>query len=707
MKVLFTNFIKITIFFCFFNGAIYAQTVDDSDNLRIYPYLQNVTTTSITIKWETIIPFPGTVEYGEDKNFKNKKNEDTPVKLHEIKLTNLRVATTYYYRVSYGETTLKPASFTTTPEPGTRNWRLVAYGDNRTYPETHRKIVNQIIQLNPSIIIHSGDLVSRGDEYEHWKEQYFDPMRGLAENITVFPCLGNHERNSNYYYDYMSLPDENEEVYYSFDYGNAHIIALNSNADDAPFGLGETQTQWLIKDLEENKDAEWKIVFFHHPLFRCSPTRGIEPQRWVWQEVFEKHGIDMVINGHDHYYQRTYAIGNYQGKPSRGVYHFISGGGGAPNYPVVPKIHVAYRRSVHHIILFDFQGDRVVGRSIDSDGNVFDAFVIDKQAENSPEEFISYEIFELERDITNAIFQLPLVDLKKDGAKINSTIEITNPFDHPMQMTFSWKHSAQWKTGAQKTEILQPYEPIKIDLIAEANAKDLFPVPGVTLHFQTPEGKSAFKNNTITFYPLKVWERKVVKPKKFRKAPHLDGKLSEKYWAKAFKAADFKDVQGDAKAPRYVEVLLGLKKNTLYMAAQINASPKIAAEGCTERDNKCILRDDHFQLHIGVGDTVYSYIVNPVGALGDGKNENPGWNSSAKVAAMAYADGWQLELAIPLNELNIEDDPLTINFVRNDKEGDTQSEYSLTFGKSGLDHRVPMYETDRGAVKQFAELKLK
>lgn len=112
-------------------------------------------------------------------------------------------------------------------------------------------------------------------------------------------------------------------------------------------------------------------------------------------------------------------------------------------------------------------------------------------------------------------------------------------------------------------------------------------------------------------------------------------------------------------------------------------------------------------LHIGVGDTVYSYIVNPVGALGDGKNENPGWNSSAKVAAMAYADGWQLELEIPLNELNIEDEPLTINFVRNDKEGDTQSEYSLTFGKSGLDHRVPMYETDRGAVQQFAELKLK
>jgi len=67
-------------------------------------------------------------------------------------------------------------------------------------------------------------------------------------------------------------------------------------------------------------------------------------------------------------------------------------------------------------------------------------------------------------------------------------------------------------------------------------------------------------------------------------------------------------------------------------------------------------------LHIDVGDTVYSYIVNPVGALGDIKNENPEWNSSAKVAAMANADGWQLELAIPLNELNIEDEPLTINY---------------------------------------------
>ena len=262
---------------------------------------------------DIIDPVKGTIDYGMGEDFEESISEYGSTKLHEIKLENLETGTTYHYRVKYNDVVLPAASFTTAPEPGTRNWSLVAYGDNRSIPENHERVVEQILKTNPDIILNSGDLVAHGSVYEEWKEQYFDPMKGLAENIPIYTCLGNHEQNADHYYNYMSLPDENEEKYYSFNYGNAHIIALNSNRRDAPFELDSTQTQWLIQDLKENKDAEWKIVFFHHPLFRCSPDRGIEPQRWVWQPVFDELGVDLVVNGHDHYYQRTYAIANYAG----------------------------------------------------------------------------------------------------------------------------------------------------------------------------------------------------------------------------------------------------------------------------------------------------------------------------------------------------------------------------------------------------------
>ena len=694
--------------------ALFAQTDNYPESLHIYPYLQYATPTSIIIKWETVNPTIGNVIYGENDLLGIQQSETAPVKIHQIKLNGLVPATRYQYKVSYDNTVLEPASFTTAPEPGTPNWRMVAYGDNRTYPETHKRIVTQIMKLNPSMIIHSGDLVSHGNSYEQWKEQYFDPMKGLSENITVFPSLGNHERNSPHYYEYMSVPDENGESYYSFDYGNAHLIALNSNAGEAPFDIDSEQTQWLINDLRENADAEWKIVYFHHPLFRCHPTRGIEPQRWVWQEVFEENGVDVVINGHDHYYQRTYAIGNYQGKPSRGIYHLISGGGGANNYPIVPKVHAANRRSVHHITLMDFQGDRIIGRAIDDEGNVFDAFVFDKEAENSPEEFISYEVFEIERDLTEAIINMPVAEFDSE-IEINQTLEIENPFYHPLQMTFSWETSKNWLTNARKTELIKPGESIIINIGASAKIDGIYPIPSARLHFQTPEGKMAFKNSTIEFNPVKIGKKKLVHPLVLKKAPIIDGDLSDTKWEENIILGEFNDVQGDLPLQNVqVAVSMNKAKNTLYVVGKVEASPEFSNSGVAEKDSRGIIRDENIKIHIGVGKEVYTYMVNPKGTLLDTRdmtifwNRNAKtWNSTALSACMSNESGWQFEMEIPLEELNIMNQKTTINFSRRDKQYDTESEYALTFGKSRLDHRVPMYESDWNAVDRFAELLLK
>ena len=393
----------------------------------ITPYLQNVTPSAITVMWETREASKGIVEFGRNGRYDRSVSEAIPVKIHELRLSGLLTGTTYDYRVAAPDGSTFEANFTSAPEPGTDNWRLVVYGDNRSNPDTHRAIVEQIKKFNPDIILNSGDLVARGKEYDLWKAQYFDPLRGLAEYVPIFPCLGNHEQNADHYYNYTSVPDENGEVYYSFDYANAHIIALNSNRRDAPFQLGEAQTEWLIKDLKANQDKQWIIVFFHHPLFRSHPTRGIEPQRWVWQPIFDEYGVDLVVNGHDHYYQRTYAVGAYSGIDRNGVYHLISGGGGAGTYPIIPKIHAAARRRVHHITAMEVMGDRIIGRAIDIDGTVFDSFVLDKKSTRSAEEFIAYEGYLLDRDLGEAIRKMPATPVSKSGVEVSELIEIPNP----------------------------------------------------------------------------------------------------------------------------------------------------------------------------------------------------------------------------------------------------------------------------------------
>ena len=681
--------------------------VADPPDLYIAPYLQNVTPTSITVMWETKYPIVGIVEFGQNGKFDRNANEKDSVKIHEVHLTGLKPGETYDYRVRYGKEVLQPASFTTSPPSGTREWRLVVYGDNRSNPGTHKRNVEQIMKLKPGIVLNSGDLVARGKVYEQWKPQYFDPLRGLAEYVPIFPCLGNHEQNAVHYYNYMSLPNENREVYYSFDYANAHIISLNSNAKDAPFQLGEPQTEWLIRDLEANKDAEWKIVFFHHPLFRCHPTRGITAQRWVWQPIFDKYGVDLVINGHDHYYQRTYAIGNYTGKPRRGVYHLISGGGGAGTYPVVPKVHAAFRRQTHHITMLEVMGDRILGRAVDIDGNIFDAFVMDKQAVNSPEEFISYEIYQVERDLGQAIRQLPLVPSNKEGVKIDTTLEVANPFQVPLRMVFSWKGANGWTlTPQQEVQILQPGVPFRIPIRAEARAGSFYPVPTAILHFTTPEGEKVFRNDLVSFFPVKLWPKRALKAVTVLKAPGVDGDLSDECWTRAIKVDDFVDVQGNNRPMRRVEAQVARNGDTLYVAAQMEAPEGITKSGYESRDNRRAPRNDHFRVHIGVGEEAYTFLVTAHGTELDAKGTDREWNSGFKAFAVATADGWQVEMAIPLQDLGVDGKQLRINLARKDATANAECELSPTFGNSSLDHRVPMFQGDWNAVERFAVLKM-
>jgi 3',5'-cyclic AMP phosphodiesterase CpdA len=487
----------------FFVSPIFAGNPPD---LHVAPYLQHVTPNGVTVRWETTEPVIGSVEFGQGGQFDKAVSETEAVTIHQLTLTGLEPGERYDYRAKYGDRLLEAASFTTAPPPGTKFWKFAAYGDNRSNPDTHARVVQQLIKAEPEIVLSTGDLVARGKQYELWKREFFDPLAPLSRHTPVYVSLGNHEDHAQNYFDYFTFPNPEQKQYYSFDYANAHIIALDSDVGDLPNpeAFEKEQMDWLKQDLLANQDAQWKIVFFHHPLFNAHPKRDLHALHW--QPVLEEYGVDLVFNGHDHYYLRNYAIGNYTGEPKRGVHHMITGGGGAGLYPVVERIHAAFRRSVNHIVAMDVLEDRIIGRAIDIDGNVLDAFVIDKQAVASPEEFIAFEVYQIEEQLKDLIKALPELPADKDIVELKTTFELDNPFTVPISMSVFWSLSNGWSVTPQEFEhSLNPGEKIIIPIHAKGPNKLGAIPPQGKLAFARTDGEKAFRNDELLFFPVKLW----------------------------------------------------------------------------------------------------------------------------------------------------------------------------------------------------------
>jgi hypothetical protein len=111
-----------------------------------------------------------------------------------------------------------------------------------------------------------------------------------------------------------------------------------------------------------------------------------------------------------------------------------------------------------------------------------------------------------------------------------------------------------------------------------------------------------------------------------------------------------------------------------------------------------------------VGDRTHTFLVTARGTQLDtqGRNTAEGrkWNSGFKAMTSPSNKGWQVEMAIPMQDLNINGNPLRVNLVRRDVTANTECEFSPTFGRSGLDHRVPMYQGDWEGIERFAVLRL-
>ena len=328
-------------------------------------YVQNVSTRSAVIAWMSEEPGAGFVQYGETPELEHERGDGRTGKRHAITLSRLRPDSRYYYRVAGAP---KTASFRTAPEGSGFTFAVV--GDSGTGSKAQLAVAALLERMQPDLILHTGDVVyPKGDDADY-DPKFFAPYRRIIEGVPIFPSLGNHDvetKNGAPYLENFHLPGNDPEDtgrYYSFDWGNAHFVALDSELyyDDGG-GDPERQKAWLEHDLGETRQP-WKFVFFHRPPYSSSEHGSDLVVREDLEPILAHHGVDVVFNGHDHDYERTVQI--------RGVIYVVTGGGGKDLYEAGESEWTAFSRSAHHAVRVRVDGEHLRLEAVEPNDSVVD-----------------------------------------------------------------------------------------------------------------------------------------------------------------------------------------------------------------------------------------------------------------------------------------------------------------------------------------------
>jgi hypothetical protein len=329
------------------------------------PYLQSVTPNSIWVVWETTSPSIGKVEYGLTPELGDVVEEFEPVLHHEVQLTGLEPYTSYYYRVGKDNV----ASFRTAADLKHHDFQFAVFGDTRSGTAVHRRIVKRVAAFAPDFFLHTGDMVESGRSRSEW-DRFFKIEEPLLRIAPIYPSIGNHEdcdpnRPNSLYADIFHLPGN--ELWYSFDYGNARFISLK--VDGYPprdYLPDDEQLSWLEKQLEDNQ-ATWLFVFFHIGVYSSRDEGVLElgiRERLV--PLFEEYDVDIVFTGHHHSYERVLV---------NGISYITTAGGGASLYGLnEPEPGSQVAASVHHFVIIEIKGNMLFGKAIDRRDKVIDSF---------------------------------------------------------------------------------------------------------------------------------------------------------------------------------------------------------------------------------------------------------------------------------------------------------------------------------------------
>lgn len=246
-------------------------------------------------------------------------------------------------------------------------FRFAVFGDTRTGHRVHRAVVEAVANENVEFYLHSGDMIERGGFDAQW-DRFFQIERPLMKKAPILPALGNHDKSTRNYFRRFFLHQlwAGNKRYYAHDWGNLRVVVID---DEVECRNGCAQYAFAARALEEAAEKDMLIVIMVHEPPYSSGQHGSNKQlRAVVEELAAEYGVELVVAGHDHDYERT--------KPIRGTTYIVSGSAGAPIRPVHPSWFTATARTEPHYVLVDVEDDRMVLRAINLRGDTFDTAVL-------------------------------------------------------------------------------------------------------------------------------------------------------------------------------------------------------------------------------------------------------------------------------------------------------------------------------------------
>lgn len=308
--------------------------------------------------------------------------------LYQADLTGLQPGTTYAYRVMMNgqSVTANPVNFTTA---GPGNFSFLVYGDSgENTPEQRTMIDLMTREQNVAFAIHTGDLAYPEGSYAGYDTGHFGLNAPLIDHLPFFPTPGNHDYMVDSGAPYVAshvVPDSNIHPddrgrYYSFDWGDVHFTSIDSNLIGS--AANDRMLAWLENDLRSTRQY-WKVVFLHHPPYPTGHHCGdviCAKVRWTVNPIFDKYGVQLVLAGHEHGYERTVAVTDEMPAPAGfGTTYVITGGGGANLHDVGTIEQTAISLQTYNYVRIDVNGSTLTLRAIDLNGKEIDRVTLQPQ----------------------------------------------------------------------------------------------------------------------------------------------------------------------------------------------------------------------------------------------------------------------------------------------------------------------------------------
>jgi tetratricopeptide (TPR) repeat protein len=383
----FIQFISLFICTLIILTSVGCKTEEDNPFAK-GPYVQKLRQTEMTIVWECDSSFSGTVFYGIDNNLEMRADTKGLGSVKKVTLKNLVPESTYSYQVEVNGFKSKIGNFRTAVKDGSP-FTFAAYGDNKNGPFNHKKIADLILSYKPLFVSNNGDLVERGYVFKQWDKLFFTPAKEMIASIPLIPAIGNHEENSEYYYNYFCIP--NNKAWHSFNLNGAHFVVINTDEDFMEED-GE-QITWLKNDLKNN-NSEWTFAFHHVPPFTSGGnyySRSRIDVKNILHPIYEQYKVDMVITGHDHHYERSKPVVSDNGE--HGVTYIVGGNGGTSmRYIGKPKEFSLKSTRTFGFALIEIEGTKINFKEISIDNRVLDEFTLDKSDPISVAEYMKNKI---------------------------------------------------------------------------------------------------------------------------------------------------------------------------------------------------------------------------------------------------------------------------------------------------------------------------